>query len=259
MLAIMPAIVSLRHEGPFVFDRAVARRATKFGPAAWLWELSSLSNARLDQLLMVKLVSARELGLYAIAVTASGMSTVFLSAIGPALLPKVARGAHDLAPRACRLSLLATAAGAVSVGVAGPFLVPLLFGPAFRAAVPMLEILLLAGVPATGVQVLSSALLAGDRPRWTAAAEAAAVFVTIPGLILLLPGFGGVGAAAVSLVAYSVTFGVLLIGARRRFAVAVRVFLIPRVADALVLCQLAVNLLRRLKLLRGHDPASPRH
>jgi len=62
----------------------------------------------------------------------------------------------------------------------------------------MTIILLAAGVPLAAGSVLGSALSADGNPGATMRAELVALAVTLPGLVLLLPDFGGVGAAVVS-------------------------------------------------------------
>jgi hypothetical protein len=63
---------------------------------------------------------------------------------------------------------------------------------------------------------------------------------------LVLTPYGGIGAALVSLVAYCLAFGILLVGARRRFNFPLRLFLVPRRADAAFLAVAVVKTLRRL-------------
>jgi O-antigen/teichoic acid export membrane protein len=258
ILTALASLTSLPAERHVSFDPATARGALRFGPAAWLWQLGSLTNARLDQLLMVSLSTSRQLGLYAVAVTASGAATVFVAALGPALLPRIARGDHEAAPRVFRRALLATTITAAGGAAVAPVVFPLVFGAAFARSVPMLEILLAAAIPATGLQVLTSALLGANSPKWAAAAEGTAVLVTVPGLILLLPHFGGIGAASVSLIAYSVSVAVLLVGSHRRFGFPLRDFLVPRHDDFVYLARLGVRFipspLRARFCARGRSP-----
>jgi O-antigen/teichoic acid export membrane protein len=231
--AILPTLRIGENTGRLALRWRLLRSSLRFGLPAWLWQTSTLTNARLDQLLMVTLTSASQLGLYAVAVSMAGVLSVFAGALGPALLPRVAQGEEALAGRVCRMSLLISTLGAAVLASLCPLALPLLFGARFNAAVPMALILIAASVPNAGTQVLTSALLAADRPRVVALAEGSSVVVTVAGLLLLLGPLGGVGAALVSTAAYTLTFVILLWGARRRFALSWRELLVasPRECD----------------------------
>jgi len=226
--SIVPTLVVLRGAGRPRVRRAVMRRSLRFGLPAWLWQTGTLTNARLDQLLMVSLTSARQLGLYAVAVSLAGVSSIFAGALGPALLPRAARGEERLSARVCRTSLLLSVLIAVVLAGLCPLVLPLLFGASFSAAVAMALVLIAASVPNAGTQVLTSALLATGRPRVVAVSEIVSVAITVAGLLLLLGPLGGLGAAIVSAAAYSVTFAILLWAARARFALPLADFLVPR-------------------------------
>jgi O-antigen/teichoic acid export membrane protein len=254
LLAAVPTASALRGHGRFVYDRRLARRALRFGPAAWLWQTGALANARIDQLLMVTMTSARQLGLYAIAVTIGNLCNVFIAAIGPALLPRMVEGGKDLTPRAFRTTVFLTLFGVIPIGVAAPFVVPVLFGPAFADAVPMVWILLLAALPAAGRYVLTSALIASSLPRWAAIAEGSAVVVTVTGLLVLLPSLGGLGAALVSLVAYTVALLILLFAVRRELALPLSAFLTVQSQDvAVVARRLRTSATGAASALRGRQ------
>ncbi len=100
-----------------------------------------------------------------------------------------------------------------------PTLLPLLFGPEFTAAVPMALVLLAANVPLSTTIVLSSGLQGDGAPLIPSIAEGIALVITVVGLIVLLPPLGGMGAAIVSLAAYSSSCVFQLVVARRRMGV----------------------------------------
>jgi O-antigen/teichoic acid export membrane protein len=226
--SIVPTLGVLRGAGRPRVRWALVRRSLRFGLPAWLWQTSTLTNARLDQLLMVSLTTARQLGLYAVAVSLAGVLSVFAGALGPALLPRVARGEEALGARMCRASLFVSVLAAAALAALCPLALPLLFGARFGAAVPMALVLIAASVPNAGTQVLTSALFAADRPRVVAASEVVSVAITVAGLLVLIGPLGGLGAALVSAAAYTVTFAILLGGARARFGLPLAAFLVPR-------------------------------
>jgi O-antigen/teichoic acid export membrane protein len=235
-LPVVFLVPGARRFRPLRFEWPVAREAIPFGLKAWAAGLGSLVNVRFDQLLMTRLVDSSELGLYVIAVTASGvLVNPFVSALASGTMPRFATGTVDLVARVLRSTLLGVVVVSVGVALAAPVFVPLVFGSGFRDAVPMIWILLLAGVPLTGGAVLSSALASSGLPGYAAWGEFVAIGVTVPGLILLLPQLGGLGAALVSLVAYSASFAMLLFATRRKLGAHLSSLLVIRPSDAATL------------------------
>ena len=222
LLGNTPFLAGLRGTWPWRFDRAVARAGLVFGTRSWLSTLANAGNIQLDQVLMAGLVSSRQLGFYALAVTLSTAASSLVGATATALIPRVAGGDSGLAARACRVTLLLVTVFDLAVALTSPLFVPILFGRAFNPMIPMLIILLAANLFAVPAQVLASALVAGGNPSATARATVAGLVVTVPGLLVLLPLAGGVGAAIVTLLSYGVTFSMVLAGATRTFGLPYR-------------------------------------
>ncbi len=216
VILLLPASRAWRRCRPLQFDFRELREATAFGAKCWFGGLSNLANARLDQLLMIRLVSSSVLGVYAVAVT---LATFFLSpvvaAISTAAGPRMARGDGDLSRQLCRLTLAGAAVVGLGVGVLSPFVLRYVFGPAFMGALPMALILLVGTVPNGAGGVLNTSVSAHGRPDLAARGEGLALIVTVGGLAVALPTLGGIGAALVSTVAYSTQFLFLLTRARR--------------------------------------------
>jgi O-antigen/teichoic acid export membrane protein len=135
--------------------------------------LTGLLFQQADRFVLVGWFDHGDLGLYAVAMTLSGAGIGIVSgATAIVLFPKLA-AATDPAVRHRQISLamgttlfLATAInGALAAAV--PWLLPLLFGPAFVGAVPVTLILCLAQIPASYVAVATLALRAVD--DWRAA------------------------------------------------------------------------------------------
>jgi O-antigen/teichoic acid export membrane protein len=214
-----------------VFDRRRTAAASSFGVKSWLSTVAATANNRLDQVLMAGLVPSRELGLYAIAVTTASLALSLVGAVSDVLFPRVAEGDRAIAARSTRITMSLVATAGVMLAVLSPWLIPFVFGEAFTSAVPMVVILLMASVPMAGAFVLSFALIAANNPQAAMYAEFVAFAFTIPALILLLPDYGGLLAAVVSLLAYTIRFGMQLWFASRMFSMKYRAFLIPTRAD----------------------------
>ena len=231
VVCILPMLRVLRGCGRPRFDRALAGRGIRFGSQVWFVSLSQLLNHRLDQLLMVKLTTARELGLYAVAATVAGLPAMFTSAVGNAIFPRVADGESELVGRTSRVGLALIGCTCALGMLIVPFALPLLFGPDFKDAVPAALILLVATIAISGAGVLGTALSTRDRPGIPGLGEVWAIVVTVVGLLILLPVLGGVGAAIVSVAAYSINFAWLLFMAKRRFGGSYRDYLLATRQD----------------------------
>ena len=145
-----------------------------------------------------------------------------------------------LAP-SVRATILTSAA--TDLGIAGGtlFFLRAVFGHSFGEARALILVLLVAGLPAAAGSTLGQVFAAIGRPEVATASEVAALGITIPGLIVLLPLLGAMGAAIVSLVAYSVAFEVLVVAATRQFDYGRLELLCPRPAAA----QLILDAVRR--------------
>jgi O-antigen/teichoic acid export membrane protein len=231
LLSLLPGLSLLTERGRPVFRLALAREGVGFGLKSWVGGLAMIANARLDQLLMITVVAPRELGLYAVATTLAGASHVATGALAPPLMTRMAAGQTHLLPQALRITLAATVALNVTLGLATPIALPALFGPEFHDAIAMAIVLLAASVPFAGASVLSSALQADGAPLIPSVGEGIALVVTVVGLAALLGPLGGLGAAIVSLAAYSASFVFQLIMARRRIDAPLSAYLLPSRVD----------------------------
>jgi O-antigen/teichoic acid export membrane protein len=232
VLAFLPGLPLLSTIRRPVFRPRLTRAAFGFGVKSWLGGLAQTANARLDQLMMITLVPARQLGLYAVATTISGTYGLVTGALTPPLMARIGSGERHLMPAAVRITLMVTVALNLGLALITPVLLYVLFGPQFRGAFPMTLVLLGAAVPLAGAGVLSSALQADGAPAIPSVGEGFALAITVAGLLVLLGPLQAMGAAIVSLAAYSASFVFQLVMARRRTGAPLTNFLIPCRADA---------------------------
>jgi O-antigen/teichoic acid export membrane protein len=215
------------------FDRAVLSGGGAYGLRALGGMLAITLNTRLDQMLMLSLSSARQLGLYAVAVTIAGIATSLIVSLGGAMVPRVAAGDRALVARACRTSIGLAAGSCCLFGILTYPVLLVLFGREFTEALPMALVLLLAQVPGVGSLVLGYGLRASGFPGRVSIADVSALVVTLPALFLLVPRLGGLGAALASLCAYALTFVVLALVARTQLGVGMRDMMVPRKGEML--------------------------
>jgi O-antigen/teichoic acid export membrane protein len=244
-LAVVFLLPVLRGAGRPHADRNLLRAGIPYGLRAWLTGLAGLTNQRVDQLVMVPLVSSRELGLYAVAVTVATATSTFSSAVTMPLMPRVAADGPNAVPRVLRIALLVVLLGSVVLAAVAYPVVVFALGDEFRRSVPMIWLLVVAGLPLSGVSVLTQAFLGAGSPAVPGKAEALALAVTVPGLLLFVREHGGVAAALVSLAAYGLAFAYLVRHAHRDFGIPVADLLVPRGPDVGWLRDQVLRRLRR--------------
>jgi O-antigen/teichoic acid export membrane protein len=256
-LAPIASLLPLRRRIlPARVDRRLIRNGMSFGSRVWLGQITTMANQRLDQFLMIPLVPTRELGLYAVAVTIASISSTLAGQITTVILPRIAGGESHLVPEAVRCSLIVASLTGAVIAVGTHFLLIPLFGADFADAQPLVYVLLVAWVSQVGLSALGQALPAIGRPGVPSIGELVALAITVPGLIVLLPSMGAMGAALVSLIAYTATFGVVLAITRRHLGNAVADFLVPRPTDLARLRRLTTVLAQRVPFLRKHRSAT---
>jgi O-antigen/teichoic acid export membrane protein len=197
---------------PSVIDpvsRALARLAVAMGAV----QVINLISYRVELFVLRHFETLRDVGIYSIAMQAAEAMWLVAGALATAVTaPAVHESddrAADLIARSARRALLLTAAVAVVVGAAAPFLIPVLFGDDFSDAVKPLAILLpgiVAYAPVTVLVVYLSVRRA--RPELSLVVALLALVVTLVGALLFIPMFGTAGAALASATGY-VAGGVL--------------------------------------------------
>jgi O-antigen/teichoic acid export membrane protein len=188
-------------------SRELGRRIAGYGVRAQVGGVLTLMNLRLDFLLLSVLTGPAVLGVYAIASKFAELLKVPPLALTYVLYPKYARdGQRTAAAKARRLlpkAGILTAGAIVPLWFAAAFVIPVLYGPDFRAAVAPAQIILV-GLALEGIAAVITAFLYGiGRPGLNSWAMAVGLAATILLDLLLIPRFGAIGAASASAVAYA--------------------------------------------------------
>jgi O-antigen/teichoic acid export membrane protein len=187
-------------------SRELARSTGAYALRAQFGDLGSSVNARLDMLLIPALLTAASVGFYSVATNVSWIVFSAVSAASVVVLPTTARSAGngpETVAASFYLALIAASLFAIAIGLASRPAVTILYGTEFDAAVRPLRILLLGVVVYSAANVLVAGLYGANRPLWAASTELAGGLVTVIGMILVVPAYGIVGAASVSVLAYS--------------------------------------------------------
>jgi O-antigen/teichoic acid export membrane protein len=165
-------------------------------------------NSRFDQIVLAVMVSSAALGQYAVAVSLSVLAAPLVMAFGHVAFPSLARGERVLETirTATRGSVLVSVVSIALILVAGPFLVPLIFGPGYQPVTRLLLVLAPGAAVVVVNQVLGDVLRGLGRPGVVAVCEWIGVISTIGGLVLLVPLLGVMGAALTSTVTYVIVY-----------------------------------------------------
>jgi O-antigen/teichoic acid export membrane protein len=226
-------------------DMALAFRTLRFGLKAYVGRALLVANYRIDQWILAGIAGPRELGLYSIAVAWAEIlfyvPTVLMIVQRPYLVRASAEDAGHRSARAFRVGVMSTVPAAAATILAAPMLTAGIFGEEFAGAADDLRVLALGAYGVVALQQLGDSLTAKGQPLRASMAIGVAFVTGLALDILLIPGFGGVGAALASTIAYT-TGGLAVMALYVRFFGTSLSALVPRPSD---LASLVWRLLRR--------------
>src|SRR5271166_296540 len=230
-LAALAGVVSgfcwLRIPVGFHPEWDLASRMVRYGLRVYTGDLSGLMNLRLDQVLMSAFMGPAMLGLYAVAVSASGLGEVVSVAWRMVATPSIA-GKNSVDERRALLKstfrryFLVSIPFTALLALLFPILIPLFFGRAFTAAIWPAEVLLAGAVCLSAKNVLGGGLQALGSPWLSSRADLVALVVTLLALPPLLWRFGILGAAVASTLAYATQLYFALDGLRKVHSISAR-------------------------------------
>jgi O-antigen/teichoic acid export membrane protein len=206
-VALLLWYVQARQSGLGKPDVPLALRSVRFGLQAHAGNVMLIGNYRLDQWITGSISGERELGLYSVAV-AWGEGLFFLpTALAIVQRPDVVRGtrreAARLAASACRAANILTVPLAVALFLAAPFLCVTVFGADFRGSIDDLRCLVPGAFGIVTLKLLGTALTAQGKPLLESIAIGVGFVTTIVLDVVLIPRYGGLGAAIASSIAYT--------------------------------------------------------
>ncbi len=191
---------------------AHARRWAGEGWTQLLSGLAIFAYMRIDQIMLEKMAGARAVGIYSAAVKISEIGYFIPVMLGATLLPSVIRTRQSDQVKYIRrrqlyfdLSALIAVALAVPTSIMAPWIVPFLFGANFSDASHILALhawsalFVFTGV-ARGQYLLTEGLL-----RFSFVATVSGAIVNVGLNIVLIPRWGGIGAAWATLIAYAIS------------------------------------------------------
>jgi O-antigen/teichoic acid export membrane protein len=204
------------------FRRVALVKQLHYGSRVTVGDIGGLMVSRLDQFMLVGLVSSAQLGFYVVAVTAAGAITPISDGLETALFPRLLQhsaGTLEHASafgKAVRWAIVASVLCGVGAAVVAPWLIPALFGSAFRASLGPLFILLPGQCAANVGRVVAAKLMADNRPGTASMGLIAASVVTVIGLLFTVDAYGIYAAAWVTTAAQFIYLGYVSVAVWRR-------------------------------------------
>ena len=230
MFALRRRRVKILAYGP----RAIAKTSAevlRYAVRALAGDASSALNLRLDQLIVAALLPPSQLAFYAVAVSITGVLSVFPTAVKIVNTPQIAQQADsDERENLIRLTTRTLLRVALPLWIVATIMLPILtrlvLGPEWAPVLKPELVLIAAGVVLGFKEVLVACAAASGDPWLGSRTELVGLTVTIAGLVLLVPSFGIMGAALTSLAAYLISTVTVARGFQRRLGY--RVFAAPR-------------------------------
>lgn len=234
LIAVPETFICLKKIGstPTV-SRPEIRTLLRYGGPLTLASLPALVSGRIDQALLAALVPASELGYYVVAVTWSTAVVPLVSVGGWLVFPRLAAMSvserYASAPKLLRAMSGVSVLAGLGVGLSAPIAVPLVFGEAFRPAVPLAVLLSAGSVPLVLSQFATDVAKGLNATKLTVTPQLIGAGITVAGLALLVPSMGVLGAAWVSVAAYCGAAFLIYRGLSRLISIPIGVLVIPDV------------------------------
>lgn len=207
----LPAVI--RRASTAADPIAVHRHAVmSYGARVWVGSISGIVLARIDQVLLTPMVSAADLGLYVVAVGLSELPLVVNNAIREVMFVSDSARTDDATLlRAGRVSTLITLVCAAVVAGTAPWVLPIVFGSPFSAALPTCLVLLAGVVLGNPGSIAGVALAARGRPGLRSVSLTIACAVNVVAMYVLGGAFGVIGAAVAAVLGSVVAGGCNLV------------------------------------------------
>lgn len=183
----------------FVDRKRATNRLLGYGLRVYGADVLGTLSLYLDQVLVVGLLSPKNLGIYTVALSFSKVLSVVENSVVAVLLPKATgrtdREAVDLVVRATRVTLAADVACGAALAALMPFVIPFFFGAKFQPAVAVAQVLTLQVVVAATMGTLLQAFMATNRAGMATVLQAVGLCIVFPLMQVLIPRYGLMGAA----------------------------------------------------------------
>lgn len=204
---VVGSLPTMRTIGARLPSRHLIGATLNYGWRVCVGQMFRFFSGRFDVLVLSWLAPLATVGTYAIAQMVAELVIIIPQSFGFVVLPMVAAGEDHRAAPALRLVGTLALLGVIGMAFAGPALIIVGFGEAFRnALVPFF--ILLPGIWMLAFGNICSFVLGGKkRPGSSSLLAGAAAVLTVILDLALIPPFGAVGGAIASTAAYAL-FGI---------------------------------------------------
>ncbi|WP_349617817.1 lipopolysaccharide biosynthesis protein [Azotobacter salinestris] len=206
VVAVGLCLLARYHSIRLRWDPASQGQLLRFGGRSHPDVLFQQLLMRADYLLIELFLGSEALGYYAMATAAAELLFIVPEAVTTPLMKRLLQqgeGIEQLTPLALRLTGTAMLLACLGMALIGEWLIVLLFGDAFRPAYPALLALLPGIFSLCYSSILHLDLLGKERPGTLSLFAGGAAALNLLLAVLLIPGWGIVGAAIASSVAYN--------------------------------------------------------
>jgi O-antigen/teichoic acid export membrane protein len=201
------------------------------GTRGQLGNLATFFNYRLDVFIVNAFLNPAHVGLYAVGVVASEALWQVPNAAAVALLPRTARtvnaGSTEFTCSILRQVLLIAFGSGVVLAVLSPFVIPAVFGAAFRESVSVIWWILPGTIALCLGKVISADLAGRKKPQYSSIFALISLAVTVVLDFKLIPVMGIRGAALASSTAYLLDSFLLAVALKHELQVSWKFLLIP--------------------------------
>lgn len=207
----------LRHVGLHLrlrLTRSMLTELVQYGLRSYSVSILTRLNLRFDQFLLVFFLNVGSVGVYSVAVALAELATRIGSAMTMVLFDRAAKeqDSQSISITSSSLRFSISVAVVISIGLllCTPWLIHLLFGPAFLDGVWALILLLPGTILMNAERVLHGFFYGSGKPEYNLYSSLLAVAIMLVGNFFLTPWLGINGAAIASTLAYSASAFLLL-------------------------------------------------
>lgn len=217
------------------YDKAITKDLFNIGLKSYSAGLTQHLNYRLDVFVINYFLNPAQVGIYSTGVSIAEMVLMVPSVICFILFPKASNCDRETASRLAvsfvRRGAWISLSAALFICLASPFLIPLLFGEAFAFSKYVVFVLAPGIVILTFSWVLGAYFEGTGKPQIVFYATSAALPFTLILNLLFIPNWGILGAAAASVVSYSISAVTLIAIFTKMTGNRITELLIPKRSD----------------------------
>ena len=173
--------------------------------------IAAVIYLKIDQVMLGQMAGREEVGIYSVAVRLSEVWYFFATAVVVSVFPSLLKQRSDnpslyskRLQQVCDLLFVSALVSAICVAFLSPVLIPIVFGEAYKGSAVLLSIHIWAGLFVFMRALVSKWLIAEHLLKFSLLSHGLGALVNIVGNYLLIPSFGGLGAAYATVLSYAI-------------------------------------------------------